>query len=479
MKQLSFALGFLALAFCLACGSGSSNRIFIPKGNFSNASLSGQYVYQISGFDFRNNGNGLPYREAGVFVADGNGNITGGADDFSAGSAGVSSSSLSGVYAINNDGTGQIILNGLTLDITLVSSSKLYLIEDDTFLNAGGTAEKQDTSAITAPPSGTFAFRMHVENASVPSASVGALTITAGSVTGKEDVLALGGTLGSQALSGAFNAPVSFGRGTATLNDGSTSLQFFYYVVGPGKFLLLSKDADVIGTAQAEAQSGAPFATGSLSGSYAFGSKGDTAASLGGVNSAGRFSAGNGAITAGVLDSVKDGATSNISFNAGTYTVDSGTGRVDVTLNASRSIHEVSYLVSSSRAFFLIDDSSKVEDGTLDLQPSSSFSNASLNGQFAFVMDGFDATTPKDRVGTLQADGNSGLTLNEVVNAGGAISVPGPLSGTYSVSTNGRTTASISGLSSNLILYLISSNDAYIVQSDSGTEISGTISKQQ
>jgi len=479
MRQLSFALGLLTLAFCLACGSGSSNRIFIPKGNFSNASLSGQYVYQISGFDFRNNGNGLPYREAGVFVADGNGNITGGADDFSEGSAGVSSSSLSGVYAINNDGTGQIILNGLTLDITLVSSSKLYLIEDDTFLNAGGTAEKQDTSAITAPPSGTFAFRMHVENASVPSASVGALTITAGSVTGKEDVLALGGTLGSQALSGAFNAPVSFGRGTATLNDGSTSLQFFYYVVGPGKFLLLSKDAGVIGTAQAEAQSGAPFATGSLSGSYAFGSKGDTAASLGGVNSAGRFSAGNGAITAGVLDSVKDGATSNISFSAGTYTVDSGTGRVDVTLNASRSIHEVSYLVSSSRAFFLIDDSSKVEDGTLDLQPSSSFSNASLNGQFAFVMDGFDATTLKDRIGTLQADGNSGLTLNEVVNAGGAISVPGPLSGTYSVSTNGRTTASISGLSSNLILYLISSNDAYIVQSDSGTEISGTISKQQ
>src|SRR5438034_1566459 len=260
---------------------------------------------------------------------------------------------------------------------------------------------------------------MHVENASVPSASVGALTITTGSVIGKEDLLALGGTLSSPTLSGAFNAPVSFGRGTATLNDGSTSLQFFYYVVGSGKFLLLSKDAGVIGTAQAEAQSGAPFATSSLSGSYAFGSKGDTAASFGGVNSAGRFSASNGAITAGVLDSVKDGATSNISFNAGTYTVDSTTGRADVTLNSSN-IHEIFYLVSSSRVFFLIDDSSKVEDGTLDLQQSSSFSNASLNGQFAFVMDGFD-TTLKDRIGTLQADGNGRLTVSAVANAGGGI----------------------------------------------------------
>src|SRR5256885_9405705 len=83
MRQLSFAFGLVILTFCVACGSGSKSPIFVPKGNFSNASLSGQYVYQISGFDFRNNGNGLPYREAGVFVADGNGNITGGADDFS------------------------------------------------------------------------------------------------------------------------------------------------------------------------------------------------------------------------------------------------------------------------------------------------------------------------------------------------------------------------------------------------------------
>src|SRR5919109_4567897 len=195
MRQVSFALGILGLALCAGCGSGSNRPIFVPKGNFSNASLSGQYVYQIAGFDFRNNANGLPYREAGVFVADGQGNITAGADDFSEGSAGVSSSSASGVYSINNDGTGRIILNGLTLEITLINTSKLYLIEGDAFLNGGGTAEKQDTSASGALPSGTFAFRMHIENASVPSASVGALTITAGSVTGKEDLLALGGTL--------------------------------------------------------------------------------------------------------------------------------------------------------------------------------------------------------------------------------------------------------------------------------------------
>src|SRR5437879_10773699 len=169
MRQLSFAFGLVTLTFCLGCGCGRKCPIFVPKGNFSNASLSGQYVYQISGFDFRNNGNGLPYREAGVFVADGNGNITGGADDFSEGSAGVSSTSASGVYSINNDGTGQVILNGLPLDITLVSSSKLSLLQDDFSLDAGGTADKQDTPATAAPPSGTFVFAMQVKHDSLPT----------------------------------------------------------------------------------------------------------------------------------------------------------------------------------------------------------------------------------------------------------------------------------------------------------------------
>jgi hypothetical protein len=53
------------------------------------------------------------------------------------------------------------------------------------------------------------------------------------------------------------------------------------------------------------------------------------------------------------------------------------------------------------------------------------------------------------------------------------------LSGSYSVSGNGRATGSISTLSNNLIFYLISGTDAYVVQNDAGVQISGTISKQQ
>jgi hypothetical protein len=53
------------------------------------------------------------------------------------------------------------------------------------------------------------------------------------------------------------------------------------------------------------------------------------------------------------------------------------------------------------------------------------------------------------------------------------------LSGRYSVSSNGRTTGSINTLSNNLVFYLVSGSDAYVVQNDSGVQIDGTVSKQQ
>jgi hypothetical protein len=82
-------------------------------------------------------------------------------------------------------------------------------------------------------------------------------------------------------------------------------------------------------------------------------------------------------------------------------------------------------------------------------------------------------------VGTLQWDGSGGLVLNEFTNAAGVINVPVILSGNYAVSGNGRTGGSLGSLSNNLIFYLVSANDAYIVQADSGVALSGTISKQQ
>jgi hypothetical protein len=81
-------------------------------------------------------------------------------------------------------------------------------------------------------------------------------------------------------------------------------------------------------------------------------------------------------------------------------------------------------------------------------------------------------------VGTLRWDGSGKLILNEFTNAAGTITAPIILTGNYAVAANGRASASISSLSNNLAFYLVSGNDAYVVQNDSGVNISGTISKQ-
>src|SRR6266849_6020470 len=84
MRKLYLSLGLVSLlCLCTACGSSNGTVTgFIPKGNFSAASLNGQYVYQIEGFDFSSSASGVAYREAGVFNANGAGVLTSVTDDF-------------------------------------------------------------------------------------------------------------------------------------------------------------------------------------------------------------------------------------------------------------------------------------------------------------------------------------------------------------------------------------------------------------
>ncbi len=481
MRTSYLFLGLIALLFCAGCGSGSSGGGvpgFIPKGNFSNASLNGQYVYQIEGYDFSSNLNGVPYREAGVFTANGSGVITAATDDFSEGSSVINTLST-GTYKISNDGTGSLSFNNalgtINLAVTLVSASKVYLVEGDTPLNAGGLAEKQDSTAIGAPPAGTFVFREHDINPTQSVASVGVFTVTGGVVSNGNEDVNQGGTLSSPTFTGSFNSPDSTtGRGSGTFTDTTPSTSnFFYYIVDANNVRFLSGNTGVVGSGRAELQTATP----TLSGSYAFGSRGDSA-SLNGVNMAGRFTANAGAISAGARDSVQDGnSVVNVSFT-GTYT-QAPSGRAVLSLSTVANNSFIVWMVSPARGLFLVNDANTVQDGSLDLQQVASFSNSTMNGQFGLVMDGFDAGGAKDRVGTLQWDGSGKLILNEFTNAAGVVNVPVILSGNYAVSANGRTGGSLGSLSNNLIFYLISGSDAYVIQNDAGVEINGTISKQQ
>jgi hypothetical protein len=489
--KLLFSLTLGLLGFGLACGSNGSP---IPiTGSFGNSSLKGDYTFHLYGVDTTGN----RYAEAGVFVADGNGNITSGTDDFNQLNSGnaLVSNAITGKYSVGKDGNGQIVFtltnvappnNTFSVAITLVSTSKLYMTEIDSFANAFGQATAQNTAAFTATPNGTFAFRIHDTAASESAALVGAMISNSGTVSGSLDELR-GSTLNSGVTftSGLFSAPDTTGRGTLTFTDSlSIPSNYIYYVIDANTLEVIQSDQNNLGLGRFERQSTGTF---TLSGNYVFGSQGDTTSNVLGVHSVGGFTAdGTSAITSGAYDSVQDGNQIVNQLFSGSFS-STPNGRFAVTFSPSGTspINEVFWVVSSTRAFFLVADGAKVEDGTIDAQPTASFTNSSLNGQYAYLNGGFDFTPEQlTRVGTFIPNGSGNVNLNEVVNAfnltTGAILNNPVVPGTYSVATSGRATATLTGATNNidLVLYMISPSQAYVLQNDGGVEISGETTLQ-
>jgi hypothetical protein len=511
--SLSSRFGFLALSlaaltFLSACSNNSTaSGVGCPgaTGSFSNSSLpaGSQWTYQLSGYFLDNTSlNYLPYTAAGVFTVDGKGNITSGFDD-------AFGSSLTGNYSISGNGTGSINFNltsgnaaGQTLSwaVTLSNTSpgSIYLMEADTAFNSSGIAYQQTTSAFTAAPSGTYVFRTHVlpagSGVAGSTASVGVMTVNAGLITSLQDDVLLGGlapaqrTLGTVVPNPTFTVPDQTGTGTVSFSDSQgTTYTYNYYVIDAQNFLLFDTGTGLgLGRMEAQSTPGA-FTNASLNGGYAMGSRGDTNVSAaGGVNSVGQIVAdGAGNIASGSYDTVRDGspilnAAITSSGTASTYSVASN-GRVIMTVNASGTVvQQTAYMVSGARGFFLVsNDTSRVEDGTLEQQSASTFAGSDFNGQSAFIMGGYlSGSSPLDRTGTLTSDGNGNLGWAEVVNTGGTINVPGCLSGTYTVGTNGRVAASVSNLSGNLVFYMVSPSKAYLLQGDPSTQIGGGSSIQ-
>ena len=505
MNKLCLLMALISLLFFAACGtSGSGSSGFGgggTSGSFTNASLKGNYTYEIVGSDLTS---GLPFREVGAFVADGSGNITSGEDDFAEGSnivSNVVTATTNGqAYTVSSNGTALLTLSfnnggGTQLGLSVVSSPSVYLAVSaidplGTLLQANGTGflVPQTTSAFAAP-AGTFVFRMRDVVATTalgttqvtPSAKVGTFTAASGAVSaGSEDEVSNGVVSQLTLTSGLFAAPDALGRGTGSLTDsnGVTS-PFYYYLVDGNHLHLFSSIQGTIGVGRAVAQTGT-----SLSGSYVFSSRGDDSFSLDGVNTVGQFTAAsNGSISAGgPFDSVKDGGTPvSGTFTAGTYTPTAGSaGRVVVSLSPSvgSAIQEIYWVVSPSLAFFITNDSTKVEAGTATLQSGSFSSNSAVSGTFGFAMDGFTNVGSGglyDRVGNLHWDGAGHLGLTEFLNVSGSVTTSGTLMGTYTLASTGRAVGNIGNLSSNLVFYLASSSQGYILQADPNVEIDGNM----
>jgi hypothetical protein len=233
--------------------------------------LKGSYVFLLRGYD---SFSAAPMAMAGTIVADGNGNITSGEVDFNNG-GGITHvpSPATGTYVVDNS------FNGITKGSLEISSFKFpgsnidlqfrfvlssdgkrgHIIELDGsgYLNSG-TIQLQDSSAVSAAPSGNFAFGLDSDapfGGRIVSAGqivFGSSGITGGIIDQSKSADAVPTYADAPISPGVVSAPDSSGRGTLAITVNNNTSQYAYYVVDSSHIRLIQIDQGLkFGTVQA------------------------------------------------------------------------------------------------------------------------------------------------------------------------------------------------------------------------------------
>lgn len=239
-----------------AIGQGTNTGKFT-----SNAALSGNLVFSELGISAPFNSTAA----AGLFTADGAGNIGSGVFDINAGGV-PTNGSFTGTYSVDTSGTGRGTAS-LTSSTGVVSTFAFYLsgngnpamlVELDPNSITTGTVFQQaagpfSTSSFSGPYGMNFTenFLLSEIDATGQASADGV-----GSLTGTADVNDLMTPEPSQAVTGTFTANAN-GRFTGTLNIPQTgTINVAFYMVDSGQVLFIETDTTgvTLGVLQLQAQ---------------------------------------------------------------------------------------------------------------------------------------------------------------------------------------------------------------------------------
>jgi len=269
------------------------------------------------------------------------------------------------------------------------------------------------------------------------------------------------GGCGSVTSAGVYTAPLSVPAGGNVILTATLTL-------GTGTF---STSATI--TIQPSAQT--------LTGQYAFYFAGQN----GGVpfHSAGTISFdGTGNVTGGSEDVNSGGTLSTVTITSGTYTFVATQGRVQADLHTDHG--DVTwYLVLTNRSHGFIEfgGSGASASGTLDLQDSTQFTPAAVNGSYTFRVSGLNTASPAKQVaivGAFTADGAGNVTTGLLdANDGGTISSGQALSGTFTAPAagSGRGTLTLnSGFGTQTFAYyVVDATRVKLVETDANRSTAG------
>jgi hypothetical protein len=519
VNQLSLAILLLFSGLLAACGGGSDITPPPPMGGFTNASLSGQYAFSMSG----ENLDGGYLARVGSFVADGNGAITAGLEDVISGNSTAAEVTFTGgSYTIQPNGRGLLVLQaasggGLQLNIALVSSGQGIMVQTDLNATSSGGFSLQTPSNFSAEALiGKYVFDFSGISFSgqnvAPLSVIGELAldgngnVTAGTLdendgTASGAIAVLAGTYQLDNTSNGSN----FGRGTISFNSRS----FAFYIVDSNRIKVVEEDISAATMGDANLQSGTiPTQDSAFNGSFVYLVGGASVlGSQGAIARVARFTAdGNGGLAAISFDENNDGSAlhisqgsniSNASYAIDTANAGSGRGTLTFTASSHGTYTYVFYMRSPTQA--VVQDTSPgiVADGPLQSQTGAPFANPPIAGNYAFNWSGIllgtqnaipfeedyvgqyilsDATS-SNLTGVMDYTqlGLSGKTLFSNIGIAGGIAIndDGTNNNKFSVANGSSPSTTY-----NFALYIVNPNTSFMVCTDS-TRVTAGIATQQ
>jgi hypothetical protein len=444
--------------------------ITVNPGVTYNGKLSGNYAFSVRGSD----PNGL-FVAAGSFVADGQGNISGGIMDTNDPAAGspVLNQTFTGTYSIGRDGLGFMAITttpSRMFALSIMANGNANIIEFDDATGGGtrnsGVLLKQTTSAFSLSAiTGNYAFGFVGIDASQNRFGMAGSFVAdgAGNFTG--------GVLDSDDSSSGVSSSVPFtggytvasnGRGTANIKTAQGTTGYSFYIVSATQLLVMETDTFstrgfplVSGTILQ--QSTNTFGGGNFNGPSVFEVTG-----LDGTTPQGQIGlfTGNGA---GGYSLISD---QNV---GGILTSPAGTGGYSVAPNGRLTgLGPVLYLVTTNQAFIIGTDSA-VSFGfmTPQVPPQGGFVPASLSGTYAG-----GSLPPVDisvwNVVSIAIAGSGSLTVTADVSNQNGLS-QSQTAGTTSVASSGRVAVAVNGNPEAQILYMISPSQYYALAGSGDT----------
>jgi hypothetical protein len=448
-----------------------------------------------------------PFTRVGSFIADGKGNITGGAEDINVFQNGSNEFDFTaGSYTVNGNGKGTLSWTEsgvvMTFSITLTSSTNGYFIEapaDGSSAGNGSFVKQNPNSFQISGIAGNYAFDFSgVDPSGNVESVVGQLISNSGGgfsgwADDNDDGTVNGGVAGAAQISGSYGPDgahpgdlAAFGRGQFAIG-GITGI---FYIVGPNQVKFLETTTGGTLAGDSTSQSNIPTTAAGISGGFVYVMGG--AGGGGPLTRGGKFSANAGALSSIIVDNNNAGQAISVGASSGTYTIDaSGNGRGTVTFKVAGfadSFNYVFYLISPTQAVIQDQSLNIVEDGSMLAQGTGTISNASLAGNYAINWSGVTSTGAgtgeEDLVGaTTMASGtltgtvdlNESGALNTGVTQGGTLQLSADPTSHNTLTVNLATAA---GAPIPAFAYVAANNTILFATSKSNRIVAGVLTPQ-